>query len=152
MLSLYYLFEQEVGTSKGQYRVPLIDKEKNKKINPKTNRIKTFRTTKYLSTDIPSEERDFKNLPRYANKKPKVRFQDWLEIDGKKRNPNSSVTSWGWAPNGKCYGWSHRAVHGFKIGDVVKSDICGNESKKEYIIKTREQAEEAAKNFADDVS
>jgi len=152
MISLYYLFEQELETSKGQYRVPLINKEKNKKINPKTNRIKTFRTTKYLSTDIPPEERDFKNLPRYANKKPKVRFQDWLEIDGKKRNSNSLVTTCGWAPNGKCYGWSHRAVYGFKIGDVVKSDTCGNKSKKEYIIKTREQAEEAAKNFADSVS
>ena len=150
MLSLYYLFERDEGS--GQYRVPLIDKEKNKKLNPKTNRIKTFKTTRYLFTDIPPEERDFKNLPRYANKKPKVRFQDWLEINAQKLNPNHSVTSWGWSPNKKCYGWSHRAIHGFEIGEKVKSDTCGNESGKEYIIKTKEQAEEAAKNFAKDVA
>lgn len=65
--------------------------------------------------------------------------------------PNDSVTSWGWSPNGKCYGWSHRAVYGFKIGDLIKSDTCGNESGKEYVIKTKEQAEEVAKNFVEDV-
>ena len=46
MLSLYYLFERD--ESSGQYKVPLIHKEKNKKLNPKTNRIKTFKTTRYL--------------------------------------------------------------------------------------------------------
>lgn len=150
MISLYYLFERDEDS--GQYKIPLIDKEKNKKLNPKTNRIKTFKTAKYLFTDIPPEKRDFKNLPRYANKKPKVRFQDWLEIDAKKLNPNHSVTSWGWDKANRCWGWSHRAVASFKIGDTLKLDTCGNESGKEYVIKTREQAEEAAKNFAEDVS
>lgn len=153
MISLFYLFEQAAEEeTKGQYKVPMIDREKEKRLNPKTNRIKTFRNIRYLLTDIPPEKRDFKNLPRYATKKPKVRFTDWLEIDCQKRNPNHSAYSWGWAPNGKCYGWSHRAVHGFAVGETVKPDTCGNDSKKEYVIKTREQAEETAKKFADDVS
>ena len=149
MLSISYLFENDQGS--GQYKVPLIDKQKDKLLNPKTNRIKTFKTTRYLFTDIPPDKRDFKNLPRYANKKPKVRFQDWLEIDAKKLQPTHSVTSWGWSPNGKCYGWSHRAVHGFSIDEVVKTDTLGNSSGQEYVIKTKEQAEQAAKNFAKDV-
>lgn len=150
MISLSLLFERDEDL--GQYKVPMIEKEKDKRFNPKTNRIKTFRITRYLFTNIPPEKRDFKNLPRYANKKPKVRFQDWLEIDVKKLQPDDSVTSWGWSPNGKCYGWSHRAVYGFKVGDLVKSDAMGNVTGKEYVIKTREQAEEAAKNFARSVS
>ena len=150
MLSVYYLFEQDEG--EGEFKVPLIDKNKEKRLNSKTNRIKTFKTTRYLFTDIKPEDRTFDNLPRFANKKAKVRFQDWLLINAQKRNPNHSTTSWGWSPNGKCYGWSHRAVYGFGIGDTVGTDTCGNESKKEYVIKTKEQAEETAKNFADDVS
>ena len=34
----------------------------------------------------------------------------------------------------------------------MKADTIGNDSKKEYEIKTKEQAEEAAKKFAKDVS
>jgi len=127
------LFEKDFGS--GQFKVPMISDKLN-----------------YLYTDIDPKDRTFKNLPRYANKKPKVRFQDWLEIDCKKLSPNDSVTSWGWGADGKCYGWSHRAVHGFAVNDVVKSDTCGNETGKEYTIKTREQAEDIAKKFADDVS
>ena len=86
MISLNCLFEQEED-SKGQYKVPMIEKLKTHKLNPRTNRMKNFKTIKYLFTDIAPEERTFKNLPRYANKDPKVRFQDWLEIDAKKRHP-----------------------------------------------------------------
>lgn len=150
MIILSYLFEQEESTN-GKYKVPMIEKLKTHKLNPKTNRMKNFKTHKYLFTDIPPEERTFKNLPRYSTKKAKVKFQDWLEIDGQKLQPDNSVTTWGWASNGECWGWSHRACHGFKIGDIVKADTCGNKSKKEYVIKTKEQAEETAKNFAEDV-
>jgi hypothetical protein len=149
MISLSYLFEQDEG--KGQYKVPMIGKLKTHKLNPKTNRMKNFRTYKYLFTDIPPEKREFNNLPRYSTKKPKVRFQDWLEIDAKKRQPSHSALSWGWAPNGKCYGWSHRAVHGAKIGDVVKpGDIASGG--KTFTLKTKEDVENYAKAFADDVS
>jgi len=47
MISLYYLFEQEEN-SKGQYRVPMIEKLKTHKLNPRTNRMKNFKTNKYL--------------------------------------------------------------------------------------------------------
>ncbi len=151
MISLYYLFEQEEN-SKGQYRVPMIEKLKTHKLNPRTNRMKNFKTNKYLFTDIPPAERTFKNLPRYANKKPKVRFQDWLEIDAQKRQPSHTVTSWGWAPNGSCYGWSHRAVHGFAIGDTVKPGDIANPDNKTFTLKTREDVEKQAKAFAADVS
>lgn len=150
MLSVSTLFEEK--QEKQQYKVPMIEKNKEHRINPKTNRMKTFKTLNYLITDIPPEKRDFNNLPRYATKKPKVRFQDWLLIDAKKRQPSHTALSWGWSPNGKCYGWSHRAVYGFSIGQVVKRDTIGNESGKEYTIKTKEEAEEAAKRFADGVS
>lgn len=151
MISISCLFEYVQEDSKGQYKIPMIDILKTHKLNPRTNRMKNFKTHKYLFTDIPPEKREFNNLPRYANKKPKVKFQDWLEIDSKKLQPSHSVTSWGWAPNGKCYGWSHRAVHGAKIGDVVKSgDIASGG--KTFTLKTKEDVENYAKAFADDVS
>ena len=51
----------------------------------------------------------------------------------------------------KWYGWSHRAIHGFGIGDkCVECYPTGTKQGK--IIKTMEQAKEAAKKFADSVS
>ena len=51
----------------------------------------------------------------------------------------------------KWYGWSHRAIHGFGIGD--KGVECYPTGSKEgKIIKTMEQAKEAAKKFAESVS
>jgi len=152
---IQYLSESE----KEVYRVPMKEKLKNKKMNPKTNRIKTFKTNKYLETNIKLEDRTLKNLPRYADGKPKVTFQQWLKIDAKKRNPSYDTTSYGWSPNDSCYGWSHRAIHGFKVGDVIKPGSIGNkyngdENKKfePYTIKTREEAEQHAIRFARDVS
>lgn len=56
-----------------------------------------------IITTIPPEKRNTKNLPRFANGKAKVRFQDWLCLD---KLIGNSV---GKSPNGKWYGWSHRA-------------------------------------------
>jgi hypothetical protein len=145
------LFERDSNIG-GKFKVPMINKEKEHRLNPRTNRMKNFKKTNYLYTDIEPKNRTFKNLPRYADNKPKVRFQDWFGIKAEKINPSNSISTWGWGEDGKCYGWSHRAVHGFSIGEVVKPDTCGNEGGKEYTIKTREQCEEAAKNFAKDVS
>ena len=145
MISISFLFEEE-------YKVPMIDREKEKHLNPKTNRIKTFKHVKHLVTDIPPEKRDFKNLPRYSTKKPKVRFQDWLEINAQKRHPSHTALSWGWAPNGKAYGWSHRAVHGFAVGDTVKPGDIAHTGKKPFVLKTKAAVEKHAKAFADDVS
>ncbi len=149
MISVIYLFESE---EKQIYKVPMIEKLKTRKLNPKTNRIKSFKTVRYLETDIPPSERTFENLPRYANGKPKVRFQDWLLIDAQKIDPDDVVTSWGWSrADNKCYGWSHRAAHGFKIGDRIKEgDIIYKG--KEYTLETRDQVEQAAKDFAREVS
>lgn len=55
----------------------------------------------------------------------------------------------------KWYGWSHRAIYGFKVGDKIKKGTCGYEEMKKrglLNIKTEEQAKEVAKIFAEDVS
>ena len=77
------------------YEVPKLKRDKYKKINPKTNRIKTFHKQKFIKTDVKPEERTFKNLPRYADDRPKVSFVNWLEIDTEKRSPGHSVPSIG---------------------------------------------------------
>lgn len=55
--------------------------------------------------------------------------------------------------DGKWYGWSHRALYGFQIGDKIKKGDCGFDPEVgEYTIKTEEEAKQAAKNFAESVS
>ena len=94
-----------------------------------------------LTTKIRPEERSFKNLPKDGKGKSKVKFQDWLGIK----------SNGGKATNGKYYGWSHRAVAGFKVGDTVKKgDVVYQD--KEFTIETEEQAQQIAKQFADEVS
>lgn len=51
----------------------------------------------------------------------------------------------------KWYGWSHRAYHGFGIGDKPK-EIYPTGTKTGKVIKTLEQAKEAAKRFSESVS
>ena len=42
-----------------------------------------------------------------------------------KSDPDHCVCSIGYSSkDGKWYGWSHRAIHGFKVGDVVKKGNC----------------------------
>lgn len=126
---------------------------KVKDINPNTLRMKTYKRVDYIKTDIPMEKRTFKNLPRYANDKPKVHFKDWLGIKGEKIHSSNSVESFGKAEaDGKWYGFSHRAIYGFGVGDKVSADASGNETGNEYTIKTDDEARQAAINFAKDVS
>ena len=94
-----------------------------------------------LKTDIRPEERSFKNLPRDGKGKSKVKFQDWLGI---KSNGSKGT-------DGKYYGWSHRAVAGFKVGDTVKKGDVVYQGK-EYTIDSDEQAQQVAKQFANEVS
>jgi len=154
MLSIICLFEDEKpDLVPGEYVVPRIDKSKDKKFNPRTGRVKTFKTTAWLKTKIPPEQRSMKNIPKYSDGKLRVRFQDWLEIKGEKRSEEHQVNTWGWAPNGKCYGWSHRAMHGFSIGEEIKPTTSGFEKlKKPFKIKDRAQCEEVAKKFAESIS
>ena len=143
---LQYITEEE-------YRVPMKEKTKVPGINPRTGRKKNKKITKYLFTNIKPEDRELKNMPRYANKKSKVRFQDWLAMEAKKRSPSHTADSIGLAANGKYYGWSHRAIHGFAIGEKITNKASGFERlKKPYTIKTVQQQEEAARKFASSVS
>lgn len=111
----------------GEFAVKLKEKLREKRFNPRTKRMKTFKSSRWLVTKIPPEERSFKNLPRYANKKSKVRFQDWLELKTPSEYKNiiggHSVKK---GANGVWYGWSHRAVGSFKIGKIIKPGIIGN--------------------------
>ena len=154
MISISYLFEDaKPELAPGEYAVPKIDKSKNLKFNPRTNRMKKFKTIAWLKTRVPPEERSFKNIPKFSTKKNRVRFQDWLEIKAQKRSPQHSTPSWGWSSNGKCYGWSHRAVAGFEIGQEITNKVCGQQGiKKSFKIKDRAQCEEVAKKFAADIS
>lgn len=122
---------------------------KVKDLNPKTLRMKTYRRTDYLKTDIPIEKRTLKNLPRYADKSPKVKFQDWMGMKNCSDTHHSVAKA---EADGKYYGWSHRAIAGFGIGDKVTKDTCGNTSGKEYTIKTDDQARDVAIAFAKDIA
>ena len=173
----------------GEYKVPMKEKPKVKQLNPRTGRLKNKIVTKFLVTDISPKDRTFKNLPRYAPQgskkrgKPKVRFQDWLEL---KKSPvlwdKYNDHSWGWGSNGRCYGWSHRAIGEFYVGKEIKPGTIGNKYEygeeinkryndleqvdrdkaeayrkslanfKTYTIQTDKEAEQHAKRFAEDVS
>lgn len=153
-----------------EHAIPKINYEKQKIVNPRTGRKKNKKLIKYHVTDIPPEKRTLKNLPRHSNNKPIVRFQNWLDIKKfPKLSNKDNYHSWGWGCDGKCYGWSHRAVSGFKKGDVIKPDTIGNKYQynksfnndeefkkarnfKPYEIKSHKEAEEHAKRFAKDVS
>lgn len=123
--------------------------EKVKDLNPNTLRMKTYKRTAYIKTDVPMEKRTLDNIPRYANKSPKVHFKDWMGMKSCSDTKHSVAKS---EADGKYYGWSHRAIAGFAVGDTVKIDTCGNETGKEYVIKDEEMAKQTAINFAKDVA
>jgi len=126
-----YLIEASKPELKdGEYAVPHIKKTKVRDLNPKTNRMKNFKRTNWIVTEIAPEERTFKNLPKYADGSAQVKFTDWLSIKG---NP-------GKGSDGKCYGWSHRALYGFSVGETIKPGHIGN--KYQY-------AEDAQKKYMD---
>lgn len=46
-------------------------------------------------------------------------------IKPEKADPSDQVCSIGWSEkNQMWYGWSHRAIHGFKVGDAVSEGDC----------------------------
>lgn len=150
------------GDGKG-FQVKMAKPEKYRKMNPKSNRMKNFKRVRYLSTDIKPEKRTFENQPKYADGHPKVRFQDWLGIE------TGEKTGVGKATDGKWYGWSHRAVYGFKAGDKVTGDSGGKKVdypklpdgsedwdngnyEADFTIKDDAHAKEVAMRFHDSVS
>ena len=121
-----------------------------KNINEKgPYKVKSVTGKSYIYTNIPPEKRTLKNLPRNSKKKPKVRFQDWLLL----KNTSKSRYSVGQAADGAWYGWSHRAINGFRVGDTITPDKIGTKNKKKsYVIKTEKEAFEHAERFSKEVS
>lgn len=74
------------------------------------------------------------------------------------RTKNSNVCSIGFnEKENKWYGWSHRAICGFGIGDKLFDQDFGDDRTKfsehgRKVIKNLEEAKQAAKNFAEYVS
>jgi len=67
--------------------------------------------------------------------------------------PDHSVCSIGYSPDdGKWYGWSHRAIKGFGIGDKGETFTPFISTKSEDKIKTLSEAKDAAIAFAESVS
>lgn len=130
------------------FMVKKLKPAKVKDLNPNTLRMKTYKRADYIKTDVPMVKRTLKNLPRYADKKPKVHFKDWMGMKMCKDTKHSVAKA---EADGKYYGWSHRAIAGFGVGDKVKADTCGN-TKGDFTIKTDDQAKEVATNFAKDVA
>ena len=131
------------------FMVKKLKPEKVKDLNPNTLRTKTYKRTAYIKTDVPMEKRTLRNIPRYANKKPKVHFKDWMGMKMCSDTKHSVAKA---EADGKYYGWSHRAIYGFGVGDKVTADTCGNASGKEYTIKNDDQAKQAAIDFAEDIA
>ncbi len=69
------------------------------------------------------------------------------------RTPHSSCCTIGYCPKDKSWvGWSHRTIHGFKVGDIVeKGSILRNYLPAGFEAKTLEDAKQMAINFADSV-
>ena len=69
-------------------------------------------------------------------------------------NKNDGVCSIGFnKKEQKWYGWSHRAIYGFKVGDEITNKASGfSNIKKPFIIKDLLEAKEVAIKFSDSVS
>lgn len=66
-----------------------------------------------------------------------------------RKNPDASTASVGYSPKrGKWYGWSHRAIYGFKKGQLKKKGCMPNESRQYVVADPRR----AAESFAAEVS
>jgi len=90
-------------------------------------------------------------------KSGREKFNEQHGIVPEKAHSDDSVNSIGWSEKEqKYYGWSHRAVCGFGIGDMIFEPEFGDDrvsfvkhgSKK---IKNKADARKAAVAFADDV-
>jgi len=77
-----------------------------------------------------------------------------LGIVPQKRTPTSNVCSVGFsAEHGKWYGWSHRAMCGFGVGDVVAvGDVCADDLPIGFKAETLDDAKRMADAFAAAVS
>ena len=77
-----------------------------------------------------------------GNSKDAYRLCVTRGIKPEKRTPDSNVCSIGFCEKEqKWYGWSHRAIFGFGIGDIVKEGDCAAESgwTEEYLAECPEE-------------
>lgn len=99
----------------------------------------------------------------YIGDKRDARFLcEKLGISPERNSMTHSVCSVGRSSkDGKWYGWSHRAIHGFKVGDriskrsIVSKETVGREGEgfePGHVIASEAQAEAAARLFAREVS
>jgi hypothetical protein len=148
------LEDKKPELKEGEYAIRKRKPKKVLALNPRTNRMKKFKRTQWIVTKVAPKDRTVRNVPKDAKGFPVCTHQTWLEIEGERQSPSSSVDSFGKSrANGKWYGWSHRAIASFGIGDVVKPTTSGFDHLKEpFIIKTEEKAKEVAKRFARSVS
>ena len=145
-----------------------VDKKQPGEFVYKTTGGGEFRTTE------PLNKRSFKNIPKYADGKNRVRFQDWLHIKGegskKMENGMRTPNSYGYSEAMNAWvGWSHRAVASFKPGDEIKGDSLGKKVdypklpdgdfdwdngkyEPDFVIKDMDHAKEVAITFARNVS
>jgi hypothetical protein len=122
-----------------------------KKLKDSFYSIPTIKGGKTFKTSIPPETRSLKNLPKNSDGKSRCRFQDWLGIKGEKRS-GSTVQSFGKSTNGKWYGWSHRAIYGYREGQTVKANAMVNQTGKDFTVKDDNHARDLAIQFAKEVS
>lgn len=153
MIPIIFLFEDKKPDLKpGEYAVVKRKKKKVKDFNPKTNRMKKFKRNQYFVTKIAPKDRTVKNMPKDSKGQGLATHTQWLEIVGERRLRTSTIDTFGKAANGKWYGWSHRAIASFGIGDKITEKTSGFQGKKPFTIKTDERAREVAKIFARSVS
>lgn len=119
-------------------------------------KVKSITGKSSLKTNISPEKRTLNNLPRDSKKKPKCKFQDWLGLKG---NCSKGYDE-------KYYGWTHRGISGFGVGDNISSDSIAHKDYKynyktdtdnrkdlkSYIIKTDKEAKEHAVKFVKELS
>lgn len=90
----------------------------------------------------------------------KESMRDMLErkygiTEFEKKNSDSSVSTIGFSPKDKkWYGWSHRAIYGFKVGDKIFEPDYGDDKTPfnqhgSKDCKTLEDCKKAARAFAD---
>ena len=97
------------------------------------------------------------NIKRTLKNKPKgVSPREWMKIQKDtqfKTEPWFNTGIWGKSEiDGKYYGWSHRAIHGFQKGDKVKHNSMGNWKDSDFVIQSDREAAKTASYFSDNVS
>jgi len=65
----------------GEWAVAKRVKIKHRKRNPRTGRMKKFKQLQWIKTKISPEQRTFRNMPRYADKKVHGSFLRLVGID-----------------------------------------------------------------------